>query len=71
MHAAALPASAVQHSADWFDQIAVGIADHKLDPSKAVFLEGANEMAPEALAFAVTDLEAEQFPAANGVRANS
>jgi len=70
MHAAALPAAALQHPADRVDQTAVGIADHQLDPSEATLFEGANELAPEALAFAVTHLEAEQFPAAIGIDAH-
>ena len=70
MHTAALPAAALQHSADRVDQTAVGIADDELDPCESSLLEGADELAPEALAFAVSDLETEQFPAAVGVDAH-
>jgi hypothetical protein len=48
----------------------VGIADHQLDPSEAALFEGAKELAPEGLALAVADLEAEQLPPAIGVHAH-
>jgi hypothetical protein len=39
VHAAALPAAALQHLADRVDQTAVGIADHQLDPAEAALFQ--------------------------------
>ena len=70
MHTAPLPAAALQHPADRVDQTAVGITDHELDPSEAPLFQRTDELTPERLALAVTDLEAEQLPAPIGVHAH-
>ena len=46
----------------------MGVADYELDACEAALFERAMELAPQALA--VTDLEAEQFPAAVSVHAH-
>ena len=46
------------------------VADHELDPSEAALLERANELAPEALGFAVAHLDAEQLAATIGIDAH-
>ena len=56
VHAAALPAAALEHAAYGLGQAHVGIAHYELDTSEATLLEGANEGLPEALALAVTHL---------------
>ena len=56
VHPKALPAAALEHATDGLGQAQVGITDHKLDPSEATLLEGANEGLPQTLAFAVTHL---------------
>jgi hypothetical protein len=70
VHAATLPAAALQHPADGVGKALVGIADHQLDASEAALLERSDEVAPERLALAVAHLEAEQFPAPIGVHAH-
>ena len=70
MDPAALPAAALQHSADRVGEAPVGIADDELDPCESALFQRADELAPEALAFAVSDLETEQLPAAISVHAH-
>jgi hypothetical protein len=67
MDPAALPAAGLQHPPDRVGEAHVGVADHQLDASEAALLERANELAPEALGFAVTYLQAKQFTAAVGM----
>jgi hypothetical protein len=70
MDPATLPAAALQHPADGVGEALVGIADHELDASEAALLERADEIAPERLALAVSDLEAQKLPAAIGVHSH-
>ena len=70
MDPAALPAAALELASDRLGQAHVGVAHHELDASQAAFFERGNERTPEALALAVTHLEAQQLPAAVGVDAH-
>ena len=70
MDTAALPHTALQLPADRLGESRVGIAHHQLHASQAAFLERAEELAPEALAFAVAHLEAQQLPASVGIDAH-
>ena len=64
-----LPAAALQHPADRVGEAHVGVADHEIDPREAALLMlrrspllwRAEELTPEALAFAVAHLDAEQL----------
>ncbi len=70
VHPAALPGATLQLPPDRLGQAHVGIADHELDRAQAALLERNQELAPEALVFAVADLEAEQLAAAVSVHAH-
>jgi hypothetical protein len=48
----------------------VGVADHRLDPKEAALFERANELAPEALGFSVSHLDAEQLASTIGIVAH-
>ena len=67
---AALHTAALQLAADRLGETHVGVAHHQLDAREAAFFERGNERAPEALAFAVTHLEPQQFTASTGVDAH-
>ena len=70
MDAAALPAAALEHAAYGLGQSDVGIRDHQPYARQAALLEAAQELTPEGLALAVTDLQAEQLSAAVGIDAH-
>jgi len=63
VHPAALPGAALQLPPDRLGEAHVGVADHQLDPAQASLFERDQEFAPEALALAVADLEAQQLTA--------
>jgi hypothetical protein len=48
----------------------VGVAHHQPHACEAAFFEGSDELAPEALGFAVAHLEAQQLTAAVGIDAH-
>jgi len=48
----------------------VGVADHQLDASEAALFQRGDELFPEALALAITHLQAQQFAAAIGIGAH-
>lgn len=48
----------------------MGVADHELDPAQAALFERDQELAPEALVFAVANLEAEQLAPAVSIDAH-
>ena len=74
----ATPATALEHAPDRRREPQVGIGDHKPGASQATLLllrrslrlEGAEEMAPEALRLAVTHGDAEHFSVAEGIDAD-
>ena len=70
VHPAALPGAALQLPPDCLGEAHVGVADHQLDPAQAALFERDQELAPEALALAIADLEAEQLTAAVSIDAH-
>ena len=66
VHSAPLPAAALEHPPDRCRQAQVGVRDHQPGSSQATLLEGAEEMAPEALRLAVAHGNAEHFSVAEG-----
>ena len=65
-----LPDAALQLPADRLGEPLVGVGDQQLDPSKAALFERGKEFTPEALAFGVVHLEAQQLGAAVGIDAH-
>jgi len=61
---AALPAAALEHAAHSLGMAYVGVGDHQAHASEAAQLEAAEELSPEGLALAVTDLQAQVLTAA-------
>jgi hypothetical protein len=63
---AALPGRAGQHGVDRVGQPAVGVGDDQLDPVQAAVAQTAQEVGPEHLVLAVTDVDPEHLPAPVG-----
>ena len=70
VHPAPLPATALEHAPDRRRQPQVGIGDHKPGSSEATLLEGAEELAQEALCLAVTHGDAQHLAVAEDIDAN-